>query len=77
MVDGIVFIGLVIVGITDLYRYLRDRNYEGAFTIVVAVLAGLLVGLVDTMIGIPDLTVAQGVMAGLSAVGVVAIAKKV
>ena len=77
MIEATVFIGLVIIALTDLYRYIRDKNWQSAFTIGVAALIGLLVGLIDTQIGIANITVAQGILDGLSAAGIVTIAKRV
>lgn len=69
-IDGIVFIGAVIIALTQVVKYIVP-NINGAVTIGVAVLAGIVVALIDQLIGVSDLSVAQGVMAGLAAVGTV------
>lgn len=76
-VSAVVFIGLVVAGLTQLVKLVRDKNYSGAAIVVAAAVIGGLVGLFDTSIGIVDVTVAVGVMIGLSAAGVVAVAEKV
>lgn len=73
MVDGIVFIGATIIALTQIVKYLVPQ-VNGAVTIMVAVLAGVLVAISDVTIGVTDLTIAQGIMAGLSAVGTVTVA---
>lgn len=74
--DGIVFITLVITAVTEAIRLLVPQ-VNGAVTIGVAVVVGVLVSLVDTELGLAAMTVAEGVTAGLAAAGVSAVAKKV
>lgn len=76
MVDSVLFIGTIIIAITEAIRLLVPK-VNGAVTIGVAVLVGLVVALVDTQIGIADITVAQGILTGLSAAGVTTLVKKV
>jgi len=76
MIDSVLFIGTVIVAITELIKYYVPKVH-GPFTIAVAAVVGLAVALVDTHIGVADVTIAQGVLTGLSAAGVVAVAAKV
>lgn len=77
MVEGTLFIGAVLVGATQLVRLARARDYPGVITIVVCVALGALVAVVDKQIGVTDLTVAEGLMLGLAAPGVVTVAEKV
>lgn len=76
MVEGAVFIGTVIIAITQAIKYASPK-VNGAVTIGIAALVGLLVALVDKEIGVVDLTVAQGILVGLSSAGVVTVAQKV
>lgn len=76
MIEGAIFIGTIIIAITEAIKLLAPK-VNGAVTIGIAALVGLLVALVDTEIGVADLTVAQGILTGLSAAGVVTVAKKV
>lgn len=77
MVEGALFIGTVIIAVTQALKELFPKKVNGAMTIAVSAVLGLLVALVDTSIGIQDLTVAQGILTALSASGVVAVAKKI
>jgi high-affinity Fe2+/Pb2+ permease len=77
MVESTVFIGAVVAGVVQLFKLVRDKNYGGAVVICVAVLVGVLVALLDTEIGVTDISVANGVMLGFAAAGVVAVAEKV
>lgn len=74
-VNSIVFIGTVIIAVTQFIKYLVP-NVNGAVTIAVAAAVGLLVALVDKEIGLDNLTIAQGIMIGLSAAGVTTVGQK-
>lgn len=76
MQDGAVFIGAIIIALTQAIKYVAPK-VNGAVTILVAVLVGALVGVIDQEIGVTDVTVAQGVMVGLAAVGVVTTASRI
>lgn len=69
MIDSVLFIGAAIIAVTQALKLLAP-TVNGAVTIAVAALLGLLVALVDTHIGIADISVAQGILTGLAAVGV-------
>lgn len=73
MVEGVVFLGAVIVAATQFVKFVAaafQKTVNGAITIAVAVLLGIVVALVDKEIGVMDITVAQGIMLALAAVGV-------
>lgn len=74
--EAIFFIGLVIIAITQAIKYVAPK-LNGAVTIVVAVLVGIVVALVDGLIGVTDISIAEGVVAGLTAVGITTTANKV
>jgi len=76
MVESAVFIGAGIIAVTQFVKFLVPKVH-GAVTIAVAVAVGVLVALLDTSIGVADVTVAQGVLIALSAVGVHTTAKQV
>lgn len=76
MIEGVVFIGAVIIAITQAIKMLVPQ-VNGAVTIGVSALVGVLVALVDQQIGVTDLSIAAGLMAGLSASGVVTVAKSI
>lgn len=76
MVEGTVFIGAVIIALTQVIKYLVP-NVNGALTILIAALVGVVVGLIDGLIGVTDVTIAQGLMIGLGAVGTVTAAQSI
>lgn len=80
MVEGVLFIGAVIIAATQFVKYVAEafkKKVNGAVTIAVAVLVGILVALVDKEIGVTDVSIAQGVMIALAAVGVHTTAREV
>lgn len=76
MIDSVLFIGTVIVAVTQFIKYLAPR-VNGAWTILVAAGVGLLVSLVDVQIGVANISPAQGIMIGLAAAGVTTVASKI
>lgn len=76
MIEATLFFGAVLVGITEAIRLLFPK-VNGAVTIAVAVLVGVLIALVDTHIGVSDISLAQGILLGFGSAGTVAVAKKV
>lgn len=77
MVEGTLFIGAVIAGVTRAVKLLAPEKVQGIVTVIVAVLVGILVALVDTQIGVVNISVAQGIMVALGTVGVVNVVEKV
>lgn len=75
MIDSAIFIGTLIIACTQAVKFVWPQ-VSGAVTILVAAVLGALVGLVDTHIGVVDITVAQGILIALSSVGVVTVASK-
>lgn len=69
MIDSVLFIGAVIIAVTQFVKTLAP-NVNGAVTIAVAAAVGILVALIDTEVGVADITIAQGLLTGLAAVGV-------
>lgn len=75
--SSVVIVGLIVVGVVDAVKDLSPRVH-GFITVVVAALVGLLWAVVDGHLGfVPDLTIAQGISAGLVASGAAGLAKKV
>lgn len=70
MIDSVIFIGAVIAGVTQFIKGFHPK-ISGSVTIAVAVLVGVLVALLDTHVGVTDITIAQGIMIALGASGVV------
>lgn len=74
--SSIVVVGLIVVGVVDGIKDLSSK-VNGFVTIIVAALVGALWAIVDGHLGfVPDLTVAQGISAGLVASGAAGLAKK-
>lgn len=69
MIDSAIFIGAAIIAVTQAVKLVAPK-VNGVITIIVAVVIGVLVGLLDKQIGVVDITVAQGIMIALAAVGV-------
>ena len=76
MVEGTVFLVAVIVALTEVVKRFVPQ-VSGAVTIAVSALVGLVVALVDVYIGVTDLTIAEGILAGLAASGTVSVARAV
>lgn len=76
MIDSVVFIGAIIIAATQFVKFLVP-NVNGAVTIAVAAILGAVVGGIDVHIGIADISVAQGIMTGLAAVGVHSVATRI
>lgn len=68
MIDSAIFIGAIIIAITQALKFLSPR-ITGIVTLVVAVIVGILVALVDKGVGLADISVAQGILIALAAIG--------
>lgn len=68
-----VFITIAVVGATELVKRLRDQDYWTSLIIISAVLIGALAGSMN----IDGLNITQGITAGLTATGLITVAKKI
>lgn len=75
MVEATLFIPLIIIAVTQMVK-MAFPQVTGFLTIVVAFVVGVVVALVDRSIGVVDVTIAQGLVYALGAVGITAIAAK-
>lgn len=75
MVEATLFIPLIIIAITQMIK-MAFPQITGFLTIIVAFAVGILVALIDTSIGVVDVTIAQGLVYALGAIGVTAVAAK-
>lgn len=75
MVDAAIFIPLVIVAVTQMVK-MAFPQITGFLTIVVAFAVGVVVALIDRSIGVTDITVAQGLVDALGAIGIATLASK-
>lgn len=76
MLEVSIFIVAVIAGITQFVKSLSP-NINGSVTILIAMVVGVVVALVDTQIGLPDVSMAQGIMYGLGTAGITGGAKMI
>lgn len=75
LVQASLFIPLLIVAVTQLVK-MALPTVVGWFTVVVAFVVGIVVALVDTHIGVQDITIAQGVVYSLGAIGITTVFSK-
>lgn len=69
MIDSTVFIGALIIAVTQAIKYLAPK-VTGIVTMIVAILVGIVTAILATHIGLTSITVAQGILIALAAVGV-------
>lgn len=75
MVEAAIFVPLIIVAITQILKQWVPGIY-GKLTVLIALVVGVLIALVDGLIGVTDINIAQGVVFALEAVGVTVLASK-
>lgn len=75
LVDATIFIPLVIIAVTQMIKMALPQ-ISGFVTILVAFGVGIVIALVDTAIGVRDVSIAEGLISALGAVGVTALASK-
>lgn len=67
--DSTIFIGSLIIAVTQAIKYVAPK-VSGLVTIGVAVCVGIVTALLSTPIGLGHITVAEGILTALAAVGV-------
>lgn len=75
MVEATIFIPLIILAVTQMVKMVFPQ-VTGFLTILVAFVVGIVVALVDKEIGVVDVTVAQGLVLALGAIGIATVAAK-
>lgn len=75
MVEAAIFIPLMIVAVTQMVKMFVPA-ISGGWTLIVAFVVGALIALFDTTIGVVNITVAQGLLLALEAVGISTVAAK-
>ena len=73
--EAALFIGLIIVSITQMIKMFVPAVHGGV-TILIAFAVGILIAVFDVLIGVEDITIAQGVYAALTAIGMSVLANK-
>jgi len=76
MIDSTIFIGAIIIAITQAIKYVAPK-VSGLITMLVALLVGILVAVLDTSIGLTNISVAQGILIALAAIGTHTVASNV
>lgn len=76
MVEGAIFLAAVVVAVVSAVKALAPQ-VNGALTVLLAGLLGGLLALIDKEIGVTDMTVAQGILVGLTGSGVTTVADRI
>ena len=75
LVESALFIPLIIIAVTQMAKMALPQ-ISGFVTVLVAFGVGLVVALVDVLIGVKDISIAQGLVSALEAIGFTALAAK-
>jgi hypothetical protein len=75
MVDATIFIPLMIVAITQLIKMAAPK-IAGWATVIIAMLVGIVVALIAEPIGVAHVSIAQGLIYALEAIGISVVAGK-
>lgn len=75
MIEATIIVPLLIVAGTQIVKKIAPA-VEDWITILVALAVGVVVALVDQFIGVTDISIAQGLVLALSAVGINILANK-
>jgi hypothetical protein len=75
MVEAAFFIPLVIVAVTQMIK-MAIPGIKSWVTVLLALVVGILIAVVDGAIGVTNITIAQGVVFSLEAIGITAVAAK-
>lgn len=75
MVDANIFIALIIVALVEMVKMALPR-VTGWITILIALVVGILVAVFSVPLGVVHITIAQGVVDALSAIGISALSLK-
>lgn len=73
--DSFMFISIVILALTEMVKSLLP-SVRGWLTIAIALLVGVVVSLFGGYLGLPDISLADGIVSALGAVGISTAAKK-
>lgn len=74
--EAMLFISVVIIALTQMVKMALPERVYGFVTILIALAIGLLVAIFDTALGIEDITIAEGIVAALGAIGISTVASK-
>lgn len=68
--EATIFLSVVILAITQLAKMALPEHVQGWITIIIAFVVGIVVALIDTLIGLEDISIAGGLVASLGAIGI-------
>ncbi len=74
--DAVLFLSVVIIALTQMVKMAVPDRITGFVTILIALVIGVLVAVFDNALGIVDVSIAQGIVAALGAVGITTAASK-
>lgn len=75
MVEATLFVPFLIIAVTQVIKMFVPK-VNGAWTIIVALVIGVVIAVVDKNIGVTDISVAQGLLLAGMAVGITVTASK-
>lgn len=68
--EAVLFLSVVVVALTQLVKMALPEAVHGWITVIIAFVVGIVVALVDTLIGVADISIAEGLVASLGAIGI-------
>lgn len=70
------FLSVVIVALTQLVKMALPERVHGFITVIIAIVLGVVVSLVAEPLGVAQVTIAEGIVAALGAIGITSAASK-
>lgn len=74
--DAVFFLSVVILAITQLVKMTLPEQVHGWITIIIAFVVGVVVAILAPIIGVAEMSIADGIVGALGAVGISAAASK-
>ena len=68
--EALMFLSVVILALTQLVKMALPEQVHGWITILIAFGVGILVAVIDVLIGIADISIAEGIYGALGAIGI-------
>ena len=74
--DAVFFLSVVILAITQLVKMTLPEQIHGWITIIIAFVVGVIVAILAPIIGVAEMSIADGIVGALGAVGISVAASK-
>lgn len=74
--EPVLFLSVVIIALTEIVKKAVPERIHGFLTIIVAILLGVAVSLAAEPLGIAQVSIAEGIVAALGAIGITSAASK-